>query len=63
MQVLNFEEINQVSGGDDMQVVVVTGDRMTDAEKYEYDMQHSSGFWDSVGITFGYWMGSTDWRY
>lgn len=63
MQVLTFEEINHVSGGDDIPTVVITGTPMTAAEKYEYDMQNSSGFWESVGLTFDYWMNSTDWRY
>lgn len=65
MRALHFEEIQYVAGGEgeDIPVVEIRGERMTDAEKYEYDMQNSSGFWDSFWTTVDFYMRSTDWKY
>ncbi len=41
MQELNMVEVGFVSGGAEVQVVVIQGKRMTDAEKREYDRQHN----------------------
>jgi hypothetical protein len=59
MHSLTIQEIEAVSGAGDIPTVYVTGQRMTDEQKYEYDLSVSTGFLDTATAAFTYLLNST----